>query len=227
MTAADRLPSLAVGPGRLRVLEPAELRLILDRVDWQFLPWVILGAFAGLRPEELAPREASKPGLRWEHLDAAFGVIRVPAATAKTGRARIVPILPTCRAWLEAFGWEDGWTGPVVLRNPSQARETAKLGRLLDQAFNRAEGWPKDALRHSYGSYRNAELRALEQVAEEMGTSVAMLHRHYHQPRSAGEAKVWFGVLPLGPVIRVCSDENAVRCAPMCAGEAVERPKMA
>jgi predicted urease superfamily metal-dependent hydrolase len=57
-------------------------------------------------------------------------------------------------------------------------------------------GWPQDALRHSYGSYRNAMIRALPQVAEEMGTSENMLKKHYHNPKTKEEGEAWFGLRP-------------------------------
>lgn len=94
-------------------------------------------------------------------------------------------------AALQWAGIEPGMTGPTTLLNPSQAGELARLGRFVFKS-----AWPKDSLRHSLGSYRNALVRSLDQVAEEMGTSVAMLHRHYHnsQPQAAGAE--WFALRP-------------------------------
>jgi hypothetical protein len=69
--------------------------------------------------------------------------------------------------------------------------------------------WPKDCLRHSYGSYRNAIVRSLPQVAEEMGTSVDMLHRHYHNPRPAEEGEKWFELLP-EDMQNVCKSNAAI-----------------
>lgn len=57
-------------------------------------------------------------------------------------------------------------------------------------------GWPQDVLRHSYGTFRNAVVRNLPQVAEEMGTSVAMLNRHYHNPKPTEEGTAWFALRP-------------------------------
>lgn len=58
------------------------------------------------------------------------------------------------------------------------------------------DGWPQDALRHTYGSMRNAQIRNLPQVAEEMGTSETMLRRHYHNPKTKEEAVEWFRLRP-------------------------------
>jgi len=82
-------------------------------------------------------------------------------------------------------------TGAVCLRNPSEEDETLRLGKVVFK-----DGWPQDALRHSYGSMRNAMLRNLPQVAEEMGTSETMLRRHYHNPRTLEEGTEWFALRP-------------------------------
>ena len=197
VTVAERLPSLSVGPGKLRVLDPVELRVVLGAVDLEFLPWILFGAFAGMRPEEISPTD-DKPGLLWDHIDWRFNVIRLPAEVAKVRRARVIPIVPTLRAWFAHIGAAPHWTGRVCRRNPSSVspRETTRLGKVLDAEFERTEGWPADALRHSFGSYRNAMIRSLAQVAEEMGTSETMLHRHYHAPRTVEEGEAWFAVMP-------------------------------
>jgi integrase len=193
VTAAEQLPRWSPADPNRRVLTADELRAILRTLGEPWLPWAVFQAFAGFRPEEVGPsRRWGKSGLRWEHLDRRFSVIRVPAEVSKTRRPRIVPILPTLAAWLDWLGHADGWTGAVSEDNAADCRETTRVGRVV---FG-AAGWPVDALRHSYGSYRNADLRNLPQVAEEMGSSVAMLHRHYHDPRTTGEAADWWGVLP-------------------------------
>ena len=51
---------------------------------------------------------------------------------------------------------------------------------------------------------RNAVLRNLPQVAEEMGTSETMLRRHYHNPRTTEEGTAWFNLRP-----------EMIRCDPM------------
>jgi len=91
------------------------------------------------------------------------------------------------KAGLEWAGIREGQTGTVCGEYPVD-----EIKRLGDKLFK--TGWPKDSLRHSYGSYRNAVVRSLEQVAEEMGTSVAMLHRHYHNPKAEAEGVEWFSI---------------------------------
>jgi integrase len=198
-TPADRLPRSEAAKHARRVLTPDELLKTLAAVKRDWRAWVVLGAFCGIRPEEIAPAtikgaktRAEKRGLRCEEIDWQFNVIRVPDEVSKVGHPRNVPLCDAAREWLLWAGIEPGMSGAVCLRNPSMRPfETARLGR---EVFGGV--WPQDALRHSFGSYRNAQLRNLDQVAEEMGTSVAMLKRHYHNPRTIEEGEAWFALRP-------------------------------
>ena len=195
VTPPERLPAAKREKGALRVASIDEVVEVLNAVADEWRAWVVLGAFAGLRPEEIAPKPSRKKkdkrGLHCEDIDWRFGVIRVPAVVSKVEAPRVVPMSEALKAALAWAGIEDGMTGPVVLRNPTEAKETARLGKLVFKS-----AWPKDILRHSFGSYRNAVVRNLEQVAEEMGTSVKMLHAHYHNPRAEQEGLEWFALRP-------------------------------
>jgi len=194
-TVADRLPVPEVGLAELRVLAPTELEAILLHVMPEWRAWVVLGAFAGIRPEELAPSStklSAKRGLRIEEIDFQFNVIHLPAQVSKGGkRARKVPLNDACRAGLAWAGIREGMAGPVCKRNPAEAKELADLGKIIFGGE-----WPQDALRHTYGSARNAQIRNLPKVAEEMGNSVTMLNKHYHNPRTDEQGAAWFAVRP-------------------------------
>jgi integrase len=211
VTVAERLPTVAREEVGRRVLTPDELERLLGAVGRPWRAWVVLGAFAGMRPQEICPaaeKRRGKRGLHCEEIDFQFGVIRLPACVSKGGkRARIIPISPALRAGLEWAGILPGRVGAVVSEDPVKAGELRRLGK---EVFGE-EGWPQDALRHSYGSYRNAILRSMEQVAEEMGTSVAMLHRHYHNPKAEAEGVDWFAVRPVS--VPICSDGIEVNVA--------------
>jgi integrase len=199
-TVAQRLPSIEAGEGKLEIFNLPEFEFLLSIAEKEWYPLLILGAFEGIRPEEIAPKKDNvKPGLRWEHIDWDWDVIRVPKEVSKTGRARIIPLHPAARAWLEAIGAGPTWTGVICEQNPTEVspRATTTWGKALAQKFpDRFDGWPQDALRHSYASYRNAVIRNLPQVAEEMGTSEDMLHGHYHNPRIKQQGEAWFQFLP-------------------------------
>lgn len=197
VTPAEKLPRIELGLCERRVLTPDEVLAVLREVAPEWRAWVVLGAFCGLRPEEIAPprkkgaSKKGKRGIRCEEIDWQFKTIRLPAEVSKVAAPRHVPLCEAALAWLEWAGIRPGMTGAVCLRNPSEEDETARLGRVVFKT-----GWPQDALRHSYGSFRNAVLRNLPQVAEEMGTSETMLRRHYHNPRTSEEGAEWFALRP-------------------------------
>ena len=203
VTVADRLPEIGGRHGDREFITPEQFSLLRDAVTEDFRPWLILGCFAGLRPEEIAPcqrKKAGKRGLHCEEIDWRFGVIRIAPEVSKVGLPRVVPLNDACRAGLAWAGIAAGMTGPVCLRNATEAGEAYRLGNAVFGGR-----WPQDICRHSYATYRNAIVRNLGQVAEEMGTSVAMLHRHYHNPRATEEGERWFAIRPGVPI---CSDEN-------------------
>jgi integrase len=208
ITVAERLPAVRVATGEKRVLTAAELCAVLNAIEPAARAWAILGAFAGLRPDEIAPgttKKAAKRGLHCEEIDWQFKVIRLPAVVSKTNRPRIIPMSDALIAGLQWAGIAEGMHGLTTMNNPSQTHQLARLGRDL---FNGT--WPKDSLRHSYGSYRNAILRNLDQVSEEMGNSVAMLHRHYHNPQPQQLGDQWFALRPNKSAAN-CSDGDPMK----------------
>jgi hypothetical protein len=208
VTEADKLVTVNVGKGKKEIWYPDEflkLAAIVEPID---RAWIVSQAFLGLRPEEAAPKKGSeKRGLLIEEIDWRFNVVRVPDEVSKT-IGNVIPLNDAARAWLEWAGIKEGMTGLLCARNPADERETKVWGK----AVFGDRGWPKDALRHSYGSYRNAELRNLAQLAEEMRTSVEMLNNNYHNPRAPEEGKQWFDLRPehIGR-LPIASDETKVR----------------
>lgn len=187
VTVADRLPAIWVPAGARVVMTRDEFEKCLALLPEKHLAWFLLGAWAGLRPEEAAPSATKlrdgRRGVSWEDVDWEFNIIRISPDTAKVDRPRKVPLMPCLREAL----WPLRGIGPICSISPARDKTLVMLGKKVFKT-----GWPADCLRHSYGSYRNAIVRNLPQVAEEMGTSVEMLHRHYHNPRLVEEGEAWF-----------------------------------
>lgn len=193
VTPADRLPLVKVGRAEKRVLTIAEMWKLLAAVKPEMRINVVLSGFAGLRPEEVKPKKgckSGKRGLRAEEIDWDFKVIRLPAEVSKVERARIIPFNAALEAGLAWAGIKPGMVGALASKNMAETEETQRLGK---ECFGGK--WPQDALRHTYGSMRNAVIRSLEQVSEEMGNSVAMLQNHYHNPKATAEGEAWFSML--------------------------------
>lgn len=166
-----------------RILSPGELRFLFRVISPEFQPWLALCAFSGLRSGEVFSWH--KPPLRWDQVKEAH--IELLPSQSKTGRRRLVPVLGALRRHLRA---KEG----AILERPANVTETGRLGALMDEEFKRSEGWPRNCLRHSYGSYRVAQTRNIPAVALEMGNSAGMVEKHYLEATTQQEAEEWFGV---------------------------------
>jgi integrase len=177
-------------PLKIETYTPAEFRLLLGAARPEHIPHLILGGLCGARPEESrSERKTQKPSLRWEHFNWKRRVIDLPVGVAKAGGQRPIPICDA--AWAFFAPWrERNATGECV-------PPISSLGNLA-RDLSRASGvpWKFDALRHSYASYRLAELHNIDKLSDEMGNSPKMIRNHYLDRKRPDEAKTWFALRP-------------------------------
>jgi integrase len=184
-TAADDLP-LAKDIGgdigifkveefaHLLIANPEELKVKGSR---NFLvPYFVLGGLCGLRHAEINR-------LDWTDIDLSQRIVRISAAKAKTSANRIVPLCDSAVVWLTEFHQTKGQI--CSDRQSKYARDVAKK---LDIP------WPANGLRHSYGSYRLAQVKSAPQVALEMGNTPQMIFSHYRSVVTEKDAEYWFGL---------------------------------
>jgi hypothetical protein len=105
---------------------------------------------------------------------------------ASTASRRLVPIPENLKAWLKD---RHQGTGKVV----PQAQITGTVSALAKFA---KITWTHNALRHSYISYRVAEIQNVAQVALEAGNSPSIIFSNYRELVKAADAKKWFGITP-------------------------------
>lgn len=166
---------------------PAELRKILAVVPREWLPFVVLGAFCGIRPMEISPDPKNpKPGLVWGNILWAKKKVDIPAKVSKTRRRRFVPLSDVAMVFLRDRQDE-----------PANAR-ICPLARSPSDVWAKAAGvaWKPDALRHSYASYRLALTQDMAALALELGNSPSMIFRHYLDLKHEDEAREWFAIRP-------------------------------
>lgn len=171
---------------------PSELKILLESVRPGYLPWLAMSAFAGIRTEEIAPiKHSSKPALDWSDFHWDRKLIIVRPETSKTGRRRVIPILPALEAWLLPVAKESGRMSPRIPPSAGEGRimsETTRLGNLVG-------GWRRNALRHSWLSFRSA-IVGISQTAMEAGNSEAEARRSYVDAQGPDVAAEWFATLP-------------------------------
>lgn len=164
-------------PGILTVQQTARL---LEAAPPELLPYVAIGAFAGLRRAELER-------LDWSDVHFDADLIEVTAQKSKTARRRFVKIQPNLRAWL------------LPVRNHMGKVTSDNFPKQLDAAREAAgiTEWPDNALRHSFASYHLAHFKDAAALALEMGhTDSGMIFNHYRQLVRPKEAERYWNIKP-------------------------------
>jgi len=225
-TEPKKIALIDEGGGEISYYSITEMRLILEHVAPEWLPFVVLIVFNGFRTEELFKSGKSnkrKDPLRWDDFDWEENEIVVREATSKVDRKRIPPLLDITREWLLPHRRASGLVAPEkradrefgkgarlerainrALKSAPRLRDETPIqfelpiaGAPVDQELLTEFRWRHNALRHSYGSYRASILKGnVHQLAEEMGTSVEMIHKHYRNPRPKSQARAWFAIRP-------------------------------
>lgn len=184
----SELDSVAVAKdrgGQIEIFSGEEMSRLLSVADDRLIPFLTLGAFAGLRHAEIER-------LEWSDVRLTEGHVVVMASKAKTAQRRIVPILPNLAAWLAKFAQKQGPVCPL-------ANITNALVRLCGNTATKhlpAVKWKHNALRHSFISYRVADIQNVPQVALEAGNSPQIIFNNYRELVTAAEAKHWFSITP-------------------------------
>lgn len=189
-TVVEDVTAANSGEGAIEIYTPHELRLLLSHAPVKLLAFFAIGALAGLRSQEIMR-------LDWSDLRFEQGFIEVAAEKAKTASRRLVPLLPSLAAWLLPFRQEAGRVVGYMRNNGlSLARKRfCKSGIKAGKEVS-AFTWKPNALRHSYASYRLADIKDAARVALEMGNSPSMLFRNYRELVTEKQAAEWFSVLP-------------------------------
>ena len=161
------------------IYTPEEIRRILAATDKRFIPALAIAAFAGLRSSEIFR-------LEWESVKLERGHISLDANKTKTATRRIVPILPVLSAWLKDHQKTMGRICPEYARLNNLTRQYASVCEKAGVAVKR------NAFRHSFASYRLAQVESADKVALEMGNSPRKLFTNYRELVTKEEAEEWF-----------------------------------
>ena len=194
----DAVPVAKDNGGEIEIFTPGEMAELLAVASPEHLPFLAISAFAGVRHAELQR-------LDWANVKREARIIEIRAGTAKTASRRVIPILPNLAAWLKPH-WQESGTicyyaymgnefGELTQRVNAARKKKAESGK------QKADGvpvfaWKHNALRHSFISYRVADLQNVAQVALEAGNSPQMIFKHYRELVRPAAAKEWFSTNP-------------------------------
>lgn len=168
-----------------KVYTPAQLQKWLEVVRAEWLPWMVLGAFAGVRTKEIARMD-------WSDIQWITREVHIRPEVAKTGEGRFIPMQDNLVAWLATH--RKG-TGPIIpIKSGRVNHVTAKMTEAMEKLGGPA--WDRNALRHSYGSHRLGIIQDLGKLTWEMGNSIAVNRRNYQNPRSREQCVAYFNLYP-------------------------------
>lgn len=164
-------------PPQILSIEQCETLLHATRFHRpRWLPYVVLGLFCGIRPEEL-------DRLTWDSISDDRTKVMIDAAASKVRRRRIVNVPPNAQLWL--------WLGGPLPAPGKKARHLKFGCRTL--GFTR---WPQDILRHTCASMALAYHQDAARVAMQLGNSVSILLSHYQELVSAETARQFYSIYP-------------------------------
>ncbi len=164
-------------PGDIEIFTVAEMRALVTAAKPEIVPFITLAGFAGLRHAELKR-------LDWSDIHLGEGHISLRANQAKTKIRRIIPVHDNLRRWLALYSKDSGPVTPF-------ANMSKQLLWLADDAH---VVWRHNALRHSYVSYRTAEIQNISQVSYECGNSPRIIEKNYLKRTTPTEGRLWFAI---------------------------------
>jgi integrase len=179
-TAADALGTYKIKHREVEIYTPAEMARLLHAAEPDFVPYLALIAFGGLRREEICK------GLLWEAINFSGGSIIVPAAIAKTGRKRKIVMNENLLQWLAPYRMK---SGPIFTNDPRHP-----MARVAEISGVK---WKRNGLRHSFGSYRMEQTKNEGQVALEMGNSPKVVKDHYFEIVDEKAAETYWNIKPM------------------------------
>src|SRR5207245_10767800 len=96
---------------------------------------------------------------------------------------------PTLIRWLSQYAKPSGTICGANFRKQWDSLTKAA-------GYNAERPWPQDGMRHTAASMLLAVKRNRALVAEELGTSVTVLRRHYRQPILKSDAERFWALCP-------------------------------
>lgn len=183
----DRNPLADLEPERVETSDPEAYspedaaKLMQTALDSkpELVPVLALGLFCGLRVSEAQQIDLGK-------LTKDTREFRTPG-DRKTG-PRMAPLTEAARAWLAAQKRTKGKASQL---------EERKLYYVMQEVFELA-GVEQitNGPRHSFISYRTAEIRDVARVADECGNSVSTIKKYYRQIVTSEAAEKFFAIRP-------------------------------
>lgn len=175
-----KLAKAKVVRGDPEIFTPAQMQSVLEKAPRDFIPYLAIGAFAGLRSAEIER-------LDWSEIDLTGKLIHIKAEKSKSAQRRLVGISKNLLAWLVPYSSKEG-----LVADPERVRvaraKTCEAAKIV---------WPANVLRHSFASYHLAYHQNAATTATQLGhASPVMLYKHYRELVKPDAAAQWWSISP-------------------------------
>ena len=167
------------------ILTPAQMKSLLDApMGDDVKALVLLGGFAGLRTVEVAR-------MNWEDIDTKTKQIHVRPEVSKQHDGMLQRIVDMTEPLVKRRKFFEKKTGRIVTSSVEALHERRrKVALALGW-----EGWPDNALRHSFATYHLGRCGNAGLTAYQMGhTSTAMVLRVYAVPAARADWKAFWRI---------------------------------
>lgn len=193
-------------------LTPEEVSTFLKKAPEELIPAIAIGAFAGIRREEINH-------LDWSDVNLSHGTIRVRPKKAKSAKNRLVPIESNLKEWLRPYCREEGsvWCKGGDKKFTETIRSIGFGEPGTETAAEKKKGirfrrpYPANGLRHSYATYWLAKFKDSGALSLNLGHSNSrIVFEHYRAPVPEEEAEAYWVISPKGKENVVPMEEERV-----------------
>lgn len=170
--------------------------------DLKLLPYLVLGFFAGIRPDG----ELQK--VEWADVKLSENVIVIRPEVSKTNRRRFPKLSENAKAWLEVYGQRGGtFSGRVANYDDSELRGH----RIANWQAAGITKWVQQGMRHTFCSNWLALNKDVNELVLQSGhDSVDTMWRNYHQGVPEAQAVKFWSIMPPKPQNNIVAFREAV-----------------
>lgn len=164
------------------------------------VPAIVIGCFAGLRPNEIHAEETEgeREPLQWESIHWEDKTLHVEGQKVRSIPTRDITMMSNLIEWLKP--WE-GETGAMWVYKGNYDR---RLLQLKKQSGVRSI---EDGFRHSFGSYKYRIInKDIDTLADEMGNSANEITKHYKRNVKDADANKYFAIAPPQGYAKIIGD---------------------
>lgn len=199
---AEKTEVIRVNDAKLESWSVEDMALILKHATKRTIPWIVLGAFAGIRSSEIER-------MNWEDIDWSSNLILVKGklvggSKSRANNDRAIAMTANLKAWLIPFRTYKG----NILKSLGVGDINKDIYHALGEVINKIQkekplfNWKQNANRHSFATYYLAMTGDASTTALAMGNSPTMLLRRYKSIQvdgktvTRGMAEKYFAIMP-------------------------------